>query len=82
MKRLELFGSTAASRDRRDDSDLDFLVEFEPVPGSEYTDTYFGLREALEHLYDGPVDLVVDSAIRNRYFRKSVVRRKTLLYAA
>jgi hypothetical protein len=29
-----------------------------------------------------PVDLVVDSAIRNRYFRQSVDQTKTLLYAA
>jgi predicted nucleotidyltransferase len=82
VKRLQLFGSTAAGHDRPDDSDLDFLVEFESVPEGEYADTYFGLREALEHLYGRPVDLVVDSAIRNPYFRESVERTKTLLYAA
>jgi predicted nucleotidyltransferase len=74
--------STAAGRDRQGDSDLDFLVEFETVPAGEYADTYFGLRESLEDLYGRPVDLVVDSAIRNPYFRESVERTKTLLYAA
>jgi predicted nucleotidyltransferase len=82
VKRLELFGSTAVGRDRPADSDLDFLVEFGPVPSGEYADAYFGLREALEHLYARTVDLVVDSAIRNPYFRESVERSKTLLYAA
>jgi uncharacterized protein len=82
VKRLELFGSTAVGRDHSADSDLDFLVEFGTVPPGEYADTYFDLREALEHLYGRPVDLVVDSAIRNPYFRESVEQTKMLLYAA
>jgi predicted nucleotidyltransferase len=82
VKRLELFGSAAAGRDRSAESDLDFVVQFEPVPMGEYADTYFGLREALERLYGRQIDLVVESAIRNPYFRESVERTKTLLYAA
>ncbi len=33
-------------------------------------------------MFGRPVDLVVAAAIRNRYFRESVDRTKTLLYAA
>ena len=33
-------------------------------------------------MFHRPVDLVVDSAISNRYFRESVDQTKTLLYAA
>lgn len=80
--RLELFGSAATGRDRPGESDLDFLVEFEPLPTGVYADTYFGLREALEQLFGRPVDLVVASAIRNPFFRQSVEQTKTLLYAA
>jgi uncharacterized protein len=82
VRRLELFGSAATGQDRPGKSDLDFLVEFEPLPAAGYADTYFGLLEALESLFGRPVDLVVPSTIKNPYFRQSVERTKTLLYAA
>jgi predicted nucleotidyltransferase len=81
VRRLDLFGSAALGVDRPD-SDLDFLVEFGPIPPGAYADTYFGLLEALEQLFGRPVDLVVDSAIRNPYFRESAEQTRTLLYAA
>ncbi|HVC38074.1 MAG TPA: nucleotidyltransferase domain-containing protein [Gammaproteobacteria bacterium] len=82
VRRLELFGSAAGDRFKPGKSDLDFLVEFEPLPAGAYADTYFGLLETLERLFGSPVDLVVASAIRNPYFRQSVDRTKALLYAA
>ena len=82
VRRLELFGSAATGQDRPDESDLDFLVEFEPLSAGGYADTYFGLLEALESLFGRAVDLVIPSAIKNPYFRQSVERTKTLLFAA
>lgn len=82
VRRLELFGSAATGEFRPGESDLDFLVEFELLPAGTYADTYFGLLEALERLFDVPVDLVVASAIKNPYFRQSVDQTKALLYAA
>jgi uncharacterized protein len=79
--RLELFGSAATGADDPVRSDLDFLVEFEPLPEGKYADAYFGLFEGLEALFHRHIDLVVASAIKNRYFRESVDRTKTLLYA-
>ena len=80
--RLELFGSAVTGRSRAGGSDLDFLVEFEPRPPCGYADAYFGLLESLELLFDRPVDLVVDSAITNPYFRQSVDETRALVYAA
>lgn len=80
--RLELFGSAARGHDDPAHSDLDCLVEGEPVPEGHYADAYCGVREGLEALFRRPVDLVVDFAIRNRYFRESVDHTKTLRYAA
>ncbi len=82
VRRLELFGSAAIGEDRPGESDLDFLVEFEPLPTCGYADAYFGLLEALESLFGRAVDLVIPSAIKNPYFKQSVERTKTLLYAA
>lgn len=82
VRRLELFGSSATGGERSGESDLDFLVEFEPLAPGTYADTYFGLLEALEQLFGQPVDLVIASAITNPYFRESVERTKALVYAA
>ncbi|MCY3707983.1 MAG: nucleotidyltransferase domain-containing protein [Caldilineaceae bacterium] len=82
VERLDLFGSAAAGSHGKGASDLDFLVEFQPLPAGAYTDAYFGLLEALETLFGSPVDLVVDSAIRNPFFRQRVEETRTQIYAA
>jgi len=82
VRRLELFGSAAVGKYRAGESDLDFLVEFEELSPGTYADTYFGLLESVEKLFSARVDLVVASAIKNPYFRKSVDDTKALLYAA
>jgi predicted nucleotidyltransferase len=82
VQQLDLFGSAATGAFHSNESDLDFLVEFQPIPAGAYADTYFGLLEALERLFGKPVDLVVASAIRNPYFRQSVEQTRALLYAA
>ena len=80
VRRLDVFGS-AATGQLRADSDVDLLVEFEPM-SEGYADAYFGLLNALEILLRTPVDLVVASAIRNPYFRQSVEASRRPLYAA
>ena len=80
--KLDLFGSAATSQYRPEESDLDFVVEFQPLPDGAYADTYFGLLEALERLFGKPVDLVVDSAIKNPYFRQSIEETKRPVYEA
>ncbi len=80
--RLEVFGSATDSRRFRLDSDLDFLVEFQPSLPCGYANAYFGLLEGLQEVFGRPVDLVSASAIKNPYFRESVEETKELLYAA
>ncbi|HUX27908.1 MAG TPA: nucleotidyltransferase domain-containing protein [Terracidiphilus sp.] len=80
--RLELFGSAVRGDFDPAHSDLDFLVEFEPLPAGAYATAFFGFKEALEQLFGNSVDLVVPSAVRNPYFRQSIERGKALLYAA
>ena len=83
VRRLAVFGSAARGADFDPArSDLDFLVEFEPLQPGAYVDAFFGLKEGLEKLFDRPVDLVSAASIRNPYFRQSVDRTEALLYAA
>lgn len=82
VQRLAVFGSAATDSFRANSSDLDFLVEFRAPLAPGYANRYFGLLEGLQNLFKRPVDLVVESAIRNPYFREAVNRDKALLYAA
>ena len=77
VRRLDLFGSASTGLYDGDESDLDFLVEFQPAALGTYADAYFGLLEALGRLFGRPVDLVVESAIKNPYFRRSVEQTRT-----
>ena len=82
VRRLGLFGSAATESHLSEESDLDFLVEFQPTVLAAYADAYFGLLESLEQLFGRPVDLVVGPAIRNPYFLQSVERTRTPIYEA
>lgn len=82
VQRLDLFGSASRGGFDPDRSDLDFLVDFHPVALDDYSDTYFGLLEALEDLFDRSVDLVVRSAIKNPYFLEAVETTRTPVYEA
>jgi len=82
VRRLELFGSAATGGFDPGRSDLDFLVEFLPLEPGQHADAYFGLKEELEALFARDVDLVMDSAIVNPYFREELDRTRTALYAA
>lgn len=82
VRRIELFGSATTGNFDGDKSDLDFLVAFEELSPGQYADAYFGLKEDLESVFQRPVDLVVDSAIQNPYFRQAVESTRTLVYGA
>jgi len=81
VHRIELFGSAARPDFDPAHSDLDFLVTFQELDRDQYADTYFGLLEDLQALFQRPVDLVVASAIQNPYFRQAVESTRTLVYA-
>lgn len=82
VKRLDLFGSAATEAFDPATSDVDFLVELEDIEPAAYSEAYFGLLEELEDLFGRPVDLVVEEAVTNPYFRESFEKTRTRLYAA
>src|SRR5262249_16010283 len=83
VARLELFGSAVTAGFDPAHSDLDFLVEFLPEqPLGPWLRHYFEFQTELARLFGRPVDLVLSSAVRNRYFRRELDRTRTVLYAA
>lgn len=81
VERLDLFGSAADGSFRSDTSDLDFLVRFtNPEPTGDYADRYLDLADAMERLFQRPVDLVTEQSVRNPYFRRVVEASRQLIY--
>ncbi len=80
VHRLDQFGSAATGRFDPARSDLDFLVEFEPVEPAVYADAYFGLRESLISLFGRSVDLVTEASLANPYFRRRVLAERQTLF--
>jgi uncharacterized protein len=82
VRRLALFGSAAAGTFVPETSDLDFLVEFAPLPPIRRAQCYFELLLELEQLFGRSVDLIDVAAIRNPYFAQAVNAGQEVLYAA
>ena len=80
VARFEIFGS-ALREDFNADSDVDCLIDFVEDGGS-YFERYFDFKYELEKLFGRNVDLVVEKAIRNPYFRQETNETKRLVYAA
>lgn len=79
VKELYLFGSILSDK-FNDNSDVDMLIQFSQIELLEYFDNYMDLKEKLEQLFNRPIDLVENQAIRNPIFRKIVDREKQLIY--
>jgi predicted nucleotidyltransferase len=79
VKRLYAFGSVLTDRFERD-SDIDFIVDFEPLDIHHYADNYFNLKFALEDTFKMQIDLLEEKAIRNPYFKKAIESQRQLVY--
>jgi len=81
VKRLGVFGSATGERFDPAASDIDFVVEFEPMTPVEHAEAYFGLAGDLAEVFGREIDLVELSAIRNPIFRESVEETCRDVYA-
>lgn len=79
VKRLYLFGSVLTSNFNKN-SDIDILIQFGDMDFAHYFSNYMDLKEKLELLFQRPVDLVEDQAVRNPIFRQVLNRNKKLIY--
>jgi predicted nucleotidyltransferase len=82
VARLEVFGSSLREDFKSGDSDVDLLVEFEPMEPYARVEAYFGLLDELRQLLNRDVDLVMVGAVKNPYIARDIERTKQLLYAA
>lgn len=83
VAKLWVFGSILTPR-FNDDSDVDFIVEFDRnrLDLLDYADNFFDFIDSLKDVFKREIDLVVDSSIRNPYFRKEVDNTRRLVWKA
>lgn len=79
VKSLYAFGSVLTDR-FNSQSDIDLIVDFEPLDVLDYADNYFHLKFALQDALNRPIDLLEDKAIKNPYFRNTINRQRRLIY--
>jgi len=80
VSRLYVFGSVVNERFSDENSDLDFLVELEPMPVIDRGEKLMQFWDELEILFNRKVDLLTDQPIKNQYFKAQVDKTKQLIY--
>src|SRR5206468_10738729 len=83
VRKLELFGSAATGAFDATLSDLDFIVEFPPeYDFGPWMSRWQDFQGELSTLFNRPVDLVRESALRNPWFRREANKTRVTLYQA
>ncbi len=77
--RLYVFGSILTNTFHQN-SDIDFLVDFDNVDLFEYADNYFDFKYSLQDLFQKDIDLIESKAITNPYLKKNIENSKQLIY--
>ena len=80
IRELSLFGS-ALRDDFGPDSDLDFLVSFEPDASWDLWDLVT-MRQELMSIAGREVDIVAKEALRNPYRRRAILANREIIHVA
>ena len=80
IRELSLFGS-ALRDDFGPESDLDFLVSFEPDATWDLFDIV-DMKDELEARFGRSVDIVEKEALRNPWRKYEILRTREVIYAA
>ncbi len=79
VKRLYAFGSVLTNHSNKE-SDIDFIVDFDPIDIDDYADNYFDFKFSLQDILKRPIDLLEEKAIQNPYFKQAVNPKRQLVY--
>lgn len=79
VKSLYAFGSILTEK-FNSESDIDLIVDFQPLDVLDYADNYFDLKFALQDVFKRSIDLLEEKAIKNPYFRDTINQQRQLIY--
>jgi predicted nucleotidyltransferase len=80
VKTLFAFGSVLRDADFNAESDIDLVVDFAEEDPIQYAENYFNLKFQLEELFNRPIDLLEERAIKNPLFRRKLNQSRMLIY--
>ena len=80
VKTLYAFGSVLTDK-FNEQSDVDLIVDIDSSNPLDYAGKYFDLKFAMQDLFNRPVDLLEEKAVRNPYLRQEIDSAKQLIYA-
>ncbi len=79
VNRLYAFGSVLTDK-FNNESDIDFVVDFNPIEVSVYADNYFDFKFSLQDILKRNIDLLEEKAIKNPFFKKAIHQQRQLVY--
>ena len=79
VKKLYAFGSVLTDN-FNNESDFDLIVDFSNIAVEDYADNYFDFKFSLQDIFERPIDLLEEKALKNLYFRQSVYQNRKLVY--
>ena len=79
VRHLYAFGSVLTTK-FNNESDVDLVVDFDPIDVSLYADNYFDFKFSLQNILNRRIDLLEDKAIKNPYFRQTLNQQRQLIY--
>jgi predicted nucleotidyltransferase len=61
-------------------SDVNLIVDFKEIDVKDYADNYFNFKFSLQDIFNRPVDLLEEQAIKNPYFKEELNKKKVIVY--
>ena len=79
VRSLYAFGSVLTPNFNTN-SDIDLIVDFKEIDVKDYADNYFDFKFSLQDIFNRPIDLLEEQAIKNPYFKEELNKKKVLVY--
>ena len=79
VKQLYAFGSVLTNK-FNNESDVDLVVDFDPIDISLYADNYYDFKFSLQKILNRSIDLLEEKGIKNPYFRQNLYQQRQLIY--
>ena len=79
VRSLYAFGSVLTPNFNTN-SDIDLIVDFKEIDVKDYADNYFDFKFSLQDIFNRPVDLLEEQAIKNPYFIEELNKKKVIIY--
>jgi predicted nucleotidyltransferase len=79
VRSLYAFGSVLTPNFNTN-SDNYLIVDFKEIDVKDYADNYFDFKFSLQDIFNRPVDLLEEQAIKNPYFKEELNKKKVIVY--